>query len=119
MITVYGIPHCDSVKKGRARLAARGLAHTFYDFKKQGVPADRLAVWSQAVGWEKLLNRQGSTWRKLDSAMQASAVNAGGAAAVMRANPSVVKRPVVEWDAAPGGRISVGFDALQWAALVQ
>ncbi|MBA3595566.1 MAG: arsenate reductase [Polaromonas sp.] len=113
MITVYGIPNCDTVKKARAWLAAQGLGHEFHDFKKLGVPADRLRVWEQAVGWQKLLNRQGTTWRKLDLAVQAGATDAAGALAVMQAHASVIKRPVVEW---PNGQISVGFDAVAWAA---
>ena len=114
MIIVYGISNCDTVKKARAWLADRGLAHEFHDFKKLGVPADRLPAWEQAIGWQKLLNRQGTTWRKLDPEAQASAADAAGALAVMLDHASVIKRPVVEW---PGGQITVGFDASVWAAL--
>jgi arsenate reductase len=113
MITVYGISNCDTVKKARAWLTAQGLAHDFHDFKKLGVPADRLPAWESAVGWQKLLNRQGTTWRKLDPAVQAGATDAAGAMALMQAHASVIKRPVVEW---PGGQISVGFDVAAWAA---
>jgi Spx/MgsR family transcriptional regulator len=108
--TVYGIPNCDTVKKARAWLDANGVAYRFHDFKKAGVPPDRLAAWTREVGWEKLLNRQGTTWRKLDPAVQAQAVDAAGASAVMLAQPSVIKRPVVEWS----GRTTVGFDPLLW-----
>ena len=113
MITLYGIPNCDTVKKARAWLTAQGLAYEFYDFKKHGVPADRLNAWVQAVGWEKLLNRQGTTWRKLDPATQASVRDAASAQALMRDNPSVVKRPVVEWENSGtdcGVGVTVGFD---------
>jgi arsenate reductase len=110
MITVYGIANCDTVKKARAWLADQGLACEFHDFKKLGVPADRLAAWEQAVGWEKLLNRKGTTWRKLDAGQQAATVDAGSAQALMLAHPSVIKRPVVEW----GPQITVGFDAESW-----
>lgn len=113
MITVYGIPNCDTVKKARAWLAAQGLTHDFHDFKKRGVPADRLPVWEKAVGWQQLLNRQGTTWRKLDAALQAGAIDAAGAMALMQAHASVIKRPVVEW---PGEQITVGFDPQAWAA---
>ncbi|MDO8388162.1 MAG: arsenate reductase [Polaromonas sp.] len=113
MITVYGISNCDTVKKARAWLADQGLAHEFHDFKKLGVPAERLPAWEHAVGWQKLLNRQGTTWRKLDAAVQAGASDAAGALALMQAHASVIKRPVVEW---PGGQVSVGFDAAAWAA---
>jgi Spx/MgsR family transcriptional regulator len=110
MITVYGISNCDSVKKARAWLAAHGLAHTFHDFKKQGVPADRLAAWQQAAGWEKLVNRQGTTWRKLEPQLQAATVDAASARSLMLAQPSVIKRPVVDW----GTQITVGFDEKSW-----
>jgi len=111
MITVYGIPNCDTVKKARAWLAAHDVAHTFHDFKKQGVPADRLTAWERAVGWEKLVNRQGTTWRKLDPQLQAATVDAASAQALMLAQPSVIKRPVVDW----GVQITVGFDDKSWS----
>lgn len=109
---VYGIPNCDTVKRARAWLAEHSVAHSFHDFKKQGLPEDQLQAWLQAVGWERLLNRRGTSWRQLDAAAQAAVVDAATAAVVMRAQPSVIKRPVVEW---PDGRISVGFDAEEWA----
>ncbi|HQS01296.1 MULTISPECIES: ArsC family reductase [unclassified Polaromonas] len=111
MITVYGIPNCDTVKKARAWLAAHDVAHTFHDFKKQGVPADRLTAWERAVGWEKLVNRQGTTWRKLDPQLQAATVDAASARALMLAQPSVIKRPVVDW----GSQVTVGFDEKSWS----
>ena len=111
-ITLYGIPNCDTVKKARAWLAERGVAVAFHDFKKQGVPADPLARWIAAVGWEKLLNRQGTTWRKLDAATQAVVHDADSAAALMCQQPSVIKRPVVQW---ADGSLTVGFDAADWA----
>jgi Spx/MgsR family transcriptional regulator len=106
-ITLYGIPNCDTVKKARAWLGAQGVDAAFHDFKKAGVPADRLAAWSEAVGWERLLNRQGTTWRKLDDATRSAVTDAASAAALMRAQPSVIKRPVVDW---ADGRTTVGFD---------
>ena len=110
MTTLYGIPNCDTVKRARAWLDEHGIAYRFHDFKKAGVPADRLEQWADAVGWEKLLNRQGTTWRKLDPALQAAAADRAGALRLMREHPSVIKRPVVEWP----GRTTVGFDAERW-----
>lgn len=112
-ITLYGIPNCDTVKKARAWLDGRGVAYTFHDFKKAGVPADHLAAWSKAVGWEKLVNRQGTTWRKLEPAQQAAVHDDASARRLMAATPSVIKRPVVEWP----GEVTVGFDAKAWERL--
>ena len=111
-ITLYGIPNCDTVKKSRAWFAEQGLDIQFHDFKKQGVPADLLPGWLKAVGWQKLVNRQGTTWRKLDAATQASVVDAASAQAVMLAHTSTVKRPVVEWG---GDGLTVGFSPEAWA----
>lgn len=114
MIVVYGIPNCDTVKKARAWLTGQGVAHRFHDFKKDGVPADRLAAWLAAAGADTLVNRKGTTWRKLDEATQAQAQGSAGALALMQREPSVIKRPVVEWPHA----ITVGFDAARWEALI-
>ena len=123
MITLFGIPNCDTVKKARAWLTAQGLDYQvhyiFHDFKKQGVPPERLAAWIAALGWEKLLNRQGTTWRKLDPATQSTAVDAESAAKLLILNASLIKRPVVEWtDKGLKTDISVGFDAESWSKRV-
>jgi len=114
-VTVFGIPNCDTVKKSRTWLTDHGVAYAFHDFKKQGVPADQLPGWIAAVGWEKLVNRKGTTWRKLDADTQAAVVDAASASAsaLMLAQPSVVKRPVVLW--ADGG-VTLGFDSASFAA---
>jgi Spx/MgsR family transcriptional regulator len=112
--TVYGIPNCDTVKKARDWLSAAGVDYQFHDFKKAGIPEDALADWLQELGWEAVLNRKGTTWRKLDAAVQATVTDAASATAVMRENPSVVKRPVVRW---PDGGLSLGFSPAQFAAL--
>lgn len=104
---VYGIPNCNTVKKARVWLDEQGVAYTFHDYKKQGVPADRLDAWIKAVGWEPLVNRQGTTWRKLDEATKAGVVDALSAKALMLAQASVIKRPVIEKS---GQVLSVGFD---------
>lgn len=111
-ITVYGIPNCDTVKKARAWLQEQGVAHAFHDYKKQGVPLPQLDAWMRALGWEALLNRKGTTWRKLDAAQQTAVSDAATARALMLAQPSVIRRPVVVWS---DGAISVGFDAAEWA----
>ena len=114
-ITLYGIPNCDTVKKARAWLAEREADVVFHDFKKAGVPVERLDAWLKAAGWERLLNRQGTTWRKLADAVRASAIDATSAKRVMLDQPSVIKRPVVEWS---DGQVTVGFDAEDWAGRV-
>ena len=119
MITLFGIPNCDTVKKARAWLTAQGIDYQFHDFKKQGVPVERLDTWMAAVGWEKLLNRKGTMWRRLDAATQATAVDAESAAKLLILNASLIKRPVVEWADSPSAAdISVGFDADNWSKRV-
>ena len=119
MITLFGIPNCDTVKKARAWLTAQGVDYQFHDFKKQGVPVERLNAWIDAVGWEKLLNSNGTTWRKLDTSTQSTVVNAESAAKLLILNASLIKRPVVEWADLPAAAdISVGFDAESWAKRV-
>ena len=114
LITVYGIPNCDTVKKSRAWFTEQGVEHQFHDFKKQGVPADRIPEWMAAAGWQKLVNRQGTTWRKLDAETQAKVTDEASASALMQVQPSVVKRPVVEWTHQGQTAISVGFAPEQW-----
>lgn len=113
MITVYGIANCDTVKKARTWLVDQGLEVAFHDFKKQGVPADQLPAWLKAFGRDKLVNRAGTTWRKLDAAAQAAVVDDASATALMRAEPSVIKRPVVRW---ADGSLTLGFKADEFAA---
>lgn len=113
MIKVYGIPNCETVKKARAWMAQRGHDHVFHDFKKEGVPESRLAHWIARVGWDKLVNRKGTTWRRLDPALQASLTDEASAHALMTQHASVIKRPVVEWS---NGDITVGFSPEEWEA---
>lgn len=113
MIVVYGISNCDTVKRARAWLGEHGIDFRFHDFKKQGVPQEQIDAWIVQLGWEKLVNRQGTTWRKLDAPLQAEVKDAVSAKALMQAYPSVIKRPVVEW----GDRVTVGFDPAAWALL--
>jgi Spx/MgsR family transcriptional regulator len=108
-VTLYGIPNCDTVKKARAWLDARGIAHAFHDYKKAGADPARLAGWIENAGWEKVLNRAGTTFRKLPEADRAD-LDAAKAITLMTAHPSCIKRPIVEH---PGGLL-VGFDAARW-----
>lgn len=110
-ITLYGIPNCDTVKKARTWLEARGIAYAFHDYKKQGSDAGKVAAWVEQAGWDKVLNRAGTTFRKLPDADKAD-LDAAKAVAVMVANPSCIKRPVVEH---PGGLL-VGFKEAEWEA---
>ncbi len=111
-LTVYGIPNCDTVKRARAWLSGHGASAQFHDFKKSGVPEPQLDVWLHAAGWQRLLNRKGTAWRKLEAGAQAAVVDAASARALMVAQPSVIKRPVVAW---PDGSITVGFDAAEFS----
>ena len=110
-ITVYGIPNCDSVKKARVWLTDHGVDYVFHDFKKQGVPAEAIDTWLQAVDWEVLVNRKGTTWRKLDADTQARVVDAASARALMLEHTSVIKRPVV----VKGKTVIVGVNPEAWA----
>lgn len=111
--TVYGIPNCDTVKKARTWLSDHALDYHFHDFKKLGVPADLLPLWLGAAGWQTLVNRKGTTWRKLDDATRAAVVDDTSATALMLTQASVIKRPVVMW---PDGQVTVGFSAEAFAA---
>jgi len=118
MITLFGIPHCDSVKKARQWLSDNDIPYAFHDFKKLGLNPEMLRTWCERVGWEPLVNRKGTTWRKLDTGTQSSVRDSTSAISVMIANPSVIKRPVVQWGDAS---ISVGFSpeifTSQWEIL--
>jgi Spx/MgsR family transcriptional regulator len=110
---VHGIPNCDTVKKARAWLTQRGVAHEFHDFKRAGLPPALLDGWLAQVPLGRLLNRAGTTWRGLSEAERAAADQDPAAArALLLAHTSLVRRPVVQW---PDGQLSVGFDATNWA----
>ena len=112
MTTLYGITHCDTVKKARAWLAEHEVDYRFHDFKKEGVPEKALDQWLRAPGWEALVNRRGTTWRRLDDATRAGIVDTASARAALLANPSLIKRPVVEWSGAADA--TTGFDPTDW-----
>jgi arsenate reductase len=110
-LTLYGIRNCDTVKKARAWLDARGVAYDFHDYKLAGIDAPRLCAWVAELGWEKVLNRAGTTFRKLPDAAKAG-LDADKAVALMLDQPSMIKRPVLDL----GHRRLLGFDADAWAA---
>lgn len=110
-IIVYGIPNCDTVKKARTWLDARGIAHVFHDYKKQGADAERLRGWIAQAGLDKVLNRAGTTFRKLPDEAKAD-LDVDKAVALMVEQPSLIKRPIVEH---PGGLL-VGFREADWVA---
>ena len=110
-VTFYGIPNCDTVRKARDWLDAHDIAYTFHDYKQLGADPVKLAAWVAAAGWETVLNRAGTTFRKLPEADQ-QGLDAHKAVALMAANPSCIKRPVVEH----AGGLLVGFKPGEWAA---
>ena len=112
MIHLYGIPNCDTVKKARTWLDQNGRAYTFHDYKKEGADPERIAGWIAAAGLDLVVNRKGTTFRALSDEDKALLASADTATAVLAANPSVIKRPIVEH----AGGILVGFKAEEWAA---
>ncbi|MBL0402448.1 ArsC family reductase [Microvirga aerilata] len=113
-VTLYGIKNCDTMKKARAWLDGRGAPYTFHDYKTEGIDAARLESWAQSVGWETLLNRAGTTFRKLPEADRAN-LDESRALALMLHQPSMIKRPVLDLD----GRLLVGFKPEQYEAAVR
>ena len=110
-ITIYGIKDCDTMKKARAWLDRHGVDYTFHDYKKEGADAGKLEKWVETAGWEMVLNRAGTTFRKLPE-QDRTDLDAAKAVRIMEANPSCIKRPVVEY---PGGLL-VGFRQDEWEA---
>ncbi len=114
-VHLYGISNCDTVKRARAWLDQADVVAVFHDFKREPPSADLLRSWMAQVPWSVLVNRQGTTWRKLVPADQQAVVDAASAQALMLAQPSVIKRPVVLW---PSGALTVGFAADDWQARI-
>jgi arsenate reductase len=108
---VYGIKNCDTMKKAFAWLEANKVAYEFHDYKKAGVPAGKLKAWAKKAGWEKIANTRGPTWRKIPEAQRANLTETR-ALALLDANSSAIKRPIVE----AGSALLVGFDAEEFAA---
>jgi arsenate reductase len=114
-ITIYGIKNCDTMKKARAWLDKQGVAYAFHDYKSKGIERGKLEGWVKKAGWETLLNRAGTTFKKLPDKDKAS-VTENKAIALMLAQPSMIKRPVLEL---PGGKLLVGFKPDEYAAALK
>lgn len=114
MVKIYGIKNCDTMKKAFAWCDERGIAYEFHDYKKLGVPRDRLVGWCKAAGWKTLVNTKGPTFRKL-SPEQQDITTQSQAVALMMEFSSLIKRPVVEAD----GQLLVGFDPAMFASFVK
>lgn len=110
---LFGIPNCDSVRKARKWLDKCGIQYQFHDFRKDGLSAKRLENWCQVLGWENLLNRRGTTWRQLPETDR-DGIDAGRAQALMLAQPTLIKRPVLQ----TGKTLEIGFDADRYQTLL-
>lgn len=115
MLKLYGIKNCDSMKKAFTWLGERDIPYEFHDYKKSGVPRDRLVAWCRTLGWKTLLNTKGSTWRKLTPEQQ-DITTQGKAVALMLEQPSIIRRPVIE---TAGGHLLVGFDPTMFESFVK
>lgn len=111
MITLYGIKACDTMKKARTWLDEQGVEYAFHDYKKEGIDAAHLRSWCAEHGWETVLNRKGTTFRKLDEADKQD-IDTDKAIALMQANPSMIKRPVLD----TGSQRLVGFKPESYAS---
>lgn len=112
-ITLYGIKNCDTMKKAMAWLDAHGVDYHFHDYRKEGVPGQALQRWIETLGWETVINRRGTTWRKLDSSVRES-MNADNAVQHAGDNPSLIKRPILD----TGRELRAGFNADDWQTLL-
>lgn len=113
---IYGIPNCNTVKKTLDWLKDHQIEFEFHNFKKLGISAAQLNLWSQQVGWEALINKRGTTWKKLDSEIQESIISKESAFKLMQEKTSVIKRPVIETES---GAILLGFDENQLSTLIK
>ena len=113
MIQVYGIPNCDTVKKALQWLDAQGHAYAFHNFKKSPPSPEQASTWFTAVGADQLINRRGTTWKQLTDAERAGATDPQLAIALIETQPSLIKRPLVQWS---DGSWSVGFSTAAWTA---
>ncbi len=110
---LYGIPNCNTVKKARTWLTENGIGIPFHDFKKQGISEELLKAWLKQISWEKLVNRQGTTWRQLPDEAKTTVCDESSAIRLMLEKSSVIKRPVLDMD----GKITLGFDEVTYQTL--
>lgn len=113
MVKIYGIKNCSTVKKALDWLDRHHVSYEFQDFKKWGVTEERLLAWSNAVGWESVVNRKGTTWKQLDPEVQQSVVDAQSAFPVLMDKTSIIKRPVLEME----NHVILGFDEAKYAEI--
>jgi Spx/MgsR family transcriptional regulator len=114
MITLYGIKNCDTIRKARRWLAERDIEYRFHDFRTDGISEELLAPWVEELGWEKLLNRRGTTWRKLPET-QRNTINRDSAMRIMLSQPAIIRRPVLD----TGETRHIGFSEQVWRSLLQ
>ena len=112
-VTIFGIKNCDTMKKARGWLGEHGITYAFHDYKAEGIDSGMLRQWARQVGWQTLLNRAGTTFRKLPEADKVNLAEKK-AIALMRDQPSMIKRPVLDI----GGKLIVGFDPATYAAVL-
>lgn len=115
MITIYGIPNCDTVKKTQTWLKAHNITFEFYNYKKEGISQAKLASWLEVFDWTKLINRAGSTWRQFSDEQKAAIIDNASAIELMIEKPSVIKRPLVEID---GKAVLLGFSEAEFEKLL-
>jgi Spx/MgsR family transcriptional regulator len=113
MVKIYGIPNCDTMKKARRWLEANGVEYTFHDYRKLGVPENKLRDWVKQAGWETVLNKRGTTWRKLDNEVK-NTIDTESAIQIMLEHPGIIKRPVLE----SGSRLLIGFNENDYQQLL-
>lgn len=112
MTTLYGIPNCDTVKKARKWLDAAGIGHQFHDFRKDGLTADQVKPWVDALGWETLINKRSTTWKALADDVKQT-INDSNVVALVLEHPTLIKRPLLEHGSQP----QVGFKPAQYEAV--
>jgi Spx/MgsR family transcriptional regulator len=118
-VVLYGIANCDTVKKARAWLTEQGVAYSFWDYKKHGVPEAKLMQAIATLGWESVVNTRGTTWRSLPDDAKAVVVDAPSTLALLLSNASAIKRPLVSWGNTYAQQLTIGFDAALWQGIIK